>query len=79
MRGTKLVNSRAIVARHSAGSLANDGGPETGRGTSLWPRRLLPSESKVLQIGKSDAGHQCVSVYAGLGFLLQVHKTEFLF
>src|SRR6478672_9308182 len=76
---TRSANSRAMMARRTAGRLGDSGGAGIWRGIFPRPRRALPGEAEVLQVGKGDAGHQRVSVQAGPGPPLEVAETEFLF
>jgi hypothetical protein len=50
-----LANSRAMMARRTAGRLGDGGGPGTRRGIFPRPRRALPGEAEVLQVGPVTA------------------------
>lgn len=76
---TRSANSRAMMARRTAGRLGDGGGPGIRRGIFPRPRRALPGEAKVLQVGESHAGHQRVPVQAGPGSPLEVPEAQFLF
>ena len=73
-----VANSRAIMARRTAGRLGDGGGPGTRRAIFPRPRRVLPGEAEVLQVGESHAGHQRVAVQACPGPALEVAEAEFL-
>jgi hypothetical protein len=62
MGATLLANSCAMIARRTAGRLGDGGGPGTRLGIFPRPRRALPGEAKVPQIGKRDTRHQRVPV-----------------
>src|SRR4051794_16811689 len=62
------------MARRISGSEGCGGGPL--RSTFFPPPRSL--QAPVLQVGKSDAGHQGVPVQAGPGPALEVGETELL-
>src|SRR3954454_5773167 len=63
-----------MMARRISGSEGCGGGPA---GSSFFPpTRSL--QALVLQIGKSDAGHQCVPVQTGPGPALEVAEPELL-
>src|SRR3954453_22095486 len=62
------------MARRISGSEGCGGGPL--RSTFFSPPRSL--QAPVLQVGKSDAGHQGVPVQAGPGPALEVGETELL-
>ena len=64
-----------MTARRISGSEGCGGGP---LGSSFSPpTRSL--QAPVLQIGKSNAGHQRMPMQTGPGPALEVAKTEFLF
>ena len=63
-----------MMARRISGSEGCGGGPAGS--TFSPPTRSL--QAPVLQIGKSDAGHQRVPVQAGPGPALEVAEPEFL-
>src|SRR6185295_4870198 len=63
-----------MMARRISGSDGCGGGP-LGRSFFPPPRSL---QAPVLQIGKSDAGHQCVPMQAGPGAAFEVAKPQFL-
>jgi hypothetical protein len=67
-----------MMVRRTAGRLGDGGGPGTRRGIFPRPRRALPGEALVLQVGEGHAGHQGVPVQAGPGPALEVAETEFL-
>src|SRR5690349_18483987 len=79
MGATRSANSRAMMARRTAGRLGDGGGPGTRRDIFPRPRQALPSEAKVLQPGESHAGHQRVPMQAGPGSALEVAQAQFLF
>src|SRR5690348_18265412 len=63
-----------MMARRISGSDGCGGGPL--RPTFFSPPRRL--QAPVLQIGKGDAGHQCVPMQAGPGPTLEVAEPELL-
>jgi hypothetical protein len=67
-----------MMARRRAGRLRDGGGPGTRGAIFHRPRRARLGKAKVLQIGKRDAGHQCVSVQPRPRASLEVAKTKFL-
>ena len=67
-----------MMARRTAGRLGDGGGPGRRRGIFPRPRRALPGEAEVLQVGEGEAGHQRVPVQAGPGPALEVAQAQFL-
>src|ERR1700748_841679 len=63
-----------MMARRISGSDGCGGGPL--RPSFFSPPRSL--QAPVLQIGKGDAGHQCVPMQAGPGPALEVAEPQFL-
>ena len=63
-----------MMAQRISGSEGCGGGPLGS--TFFPPPRSL--QAPVLQIGKSDAGHQRMPMQTGPGAALEVAKTEFL-
>src|SRR3954471_378563 len=78
MGATRSANSRALMARRTAGRLGDGGGPGTRRAIFPRPRRALPGEAEVLQPDEGHAAHQRVPVQAGPGAALEVAQAQFL-
>src|SRR3954471_2022100 len=79
MGATRSTNSRAMMARRTAGRLGDGGGPGTRRSIFPRPRRALPGEAEVLQPGEGHAVYQRVPMQACPGPALEVAEAEFLF
>src|SRR3954447_1334863 len=78
MGATRSTNSRAMMARRTAGRLGDGGGPGTRRDIFPRPRRALSGEAEVLQPGKGPACHQRVPMQACPGPALEVAQAQFL-
>src|SRR3954471_12661805 len=78
MGATRSTNSRAMMARRTAGRLGDGGGPGTRRDIFPRPRRALPGEAEGLQVGEGEAGHQRMPMQAGPGAALEVAQAQFL-
>ena len=66
-----------MMACRTAGRLGDGGGP--GRRVVIFsplPPTML-GEAQMLQVGASDARHQCVSMQPGPGASLEVIEAEF--
>src|SRR3954470_8970344 len=78
MGATRSTNRGAMMARRTAGRLGDGGGPGTRRDIFPRPRRALPGEAEVMQVGESHAGNQRVPVQAGNRPALKVAQAQFL-
>src|SRR5215213_1242912 len=67
-----------MMARRIVGKLGDGGGPGTWRRVFPRPRRAMPGEAEVLEVGEGDAGHQRVPVQPRPGAPLEVAQPQFL-
>lgn len=76
---TRSANSRATMARRTAGGLGDGGGPGTRRGIFPRLRRAVPGEAEALQPGESHAGHRRMAMQARPGPALEVAQAKLMF